>query len=437
VGDEAARNRLANPLDSADAGAMGKASKGKAAARLAPAEPPWVEPPRWSTWLLGMAASAGLALGSVATWVHHRISSSGGTYTSFCNVNEVVNCDSVVTSAYGSLFGVPVSAWAVGFYGILLALVVAAGGPPSERRNRARADAFAWAVAGTLFSAYLALVSAFVLKAVCLLCAGLYAASAVALGAAWIQASPLREAVRRLLERWHAVSRHPGLATAVVGAVAGVFIVSGWLGAQTRLTREQVFRSNPQFYDWYTAQPILDTPIEGGYAHGPENAPIQLVEFSDFECPHCAQAYVTLKDLLPRYQNQVRFLYHNFPLSNDCNSAISQKGHEHACRAAMAGDCAAQQGRFQPYSNLLFANQGNLDDKSLTGYAKQAGLDVDAFDKCLNSTAAAERVADDIKLGQKAGVRSTPTFFINNRRVEGNMTYENWLFAFAVELDKS
>jgi protein-disulfide isomerase/uncharacterized membrane protein len=415
---------------------MGKAAKGKAVLRRAPVEPPWADPPLWSTWLLGLAAVAGLILGSVSTWIHHRILSSGGAYTSFCNVNEIINCDTVVTSPYGSLFRVPVSVWAIGFYGILLVLAVAAAGPPSPRRDRARADAFAWAVAGSLFSAYLAIISAFVLKALCLICAGLYTASTVALGAAGIQASPLREAARRLLERWRAVRSHPALATAVVGSVIGVFVASGWLGAQTRLTREQVFRSNPQFYDWYTGQPIIDTPIGGGYAQGPENAPIQLVEFSDFECPHCAQAYVALKDLLPRYQNQIRFTYHHFPLSNDCNSAISQKGHEHACRAAVAGDCAAQQGRFPPYANLLFANQGNLDDKSLSSYAKQAGLDVDAFEKCMSSTAAAERVADDIKEGQKAGVRSTPTFFINSRKVEGNMTFENWLFAFAVELDK-
>jgi protein-disulfide isomerase/uncharacterized membrane protein len=415
---------------------MGKASKGKAVARLAPVEPPWEEPPRWSTWLLGLAAVAGLILGSVATWVHHRIVSSSGAYASFCNVSEIINCDSVLTSPYGSLFGVPVSAWAIGFYGILLVLVVAAGGRPSERRDRVRADAFAWAVAGSLFSAYLALISAFVVKALCLICAGLYTVSTVALGAAWIQASPLRKAAGRLLERWRAVRRHPALSAAVVAIVISIFVLSGWLGAQTRLTREQVFRSNPQFYDWYTGQPVIGAPIAGGYAQGPENAPIQLVEFSDFECPHCAQAYITLKDLLPRYQNQIRFTYHHFPLSNDCNSAISHKGHEHACRAAVAGDCAAQQGDFQPYANLLFANQGNLDDKSLRSYAKQVGLDVDAFEKCLSSTAAAERVADDIKEGQKAGVRSTPTFFINNRRVEGNMTFENWLFAFAVELDK-
>jgi protein-disulfide isomerase len=76
---------------------------------------------------------------------------------------------------------------------------------------------------------------------------------------------------------------------------------------------------------------------------------------------------------------------------------------------------------------------------SYTSGTKKLGLviDLDAFDKCIASPQAAERVTADIKEGQKAGVRSTPTFFINNRKLEGNLTYENWLFAFALELDKS
>jgi protein-disulfide isomerase len=274
------------------------------------------------------------------------------------------------------------------------------------------------------------------LKTLCLLCAGLYAVSLIALGAAWAQARPLGLAAARLLERWNAVRSRPGLSTAAVGGVVGVLALSTWLGAQTRLTREQVFHTNPQFFDWYTSQPVIDEPITGGHSRGPESAPIQLVEFSDFECPHCAQAYVTLKDLLPRYKEQVRFTSHNFPLSNDCNESMTQKGHEHACSAAAAAECAADGGKFDAFSTLLFANQGALEAKSLSGYAKEVGLDVGAFEKCMASSATADRITADVKAAVKAGVISTPTFFINGRRIQGNMPYENWLMAFAVELDK-
>ncbi len=415
---------------------MAKAPKQRPIAQPSAESATWNDPPRWSTWLLGGAAFAGIVLASISTWVHHEITHSSVGYTSFCNFSIAVNCDTVVTSPYGKLVGVPVSVWAIGFYALLLSLALRAAGSDPLRRDRARADALAMAVAGGLFSAYLAGISAFVLKTVCVLCAGLYVVSVTSLAAAWFAARPLRAAAKRLLERWHSMRNRPTLSIAVASVAITLFVLSGWLGAQTRLTRAQVLQSNPQFFDWYTSQPIVETPIEGGYSQGPEKAPIQLVEFSDFECPHCAQAYVTLKDLLPRYQNEVRFTSHHFPLSNECNAAITQRGHEHACQAAIAADCAAQGGKFPAFANLLFANQGNLDDKSLRTYAQQVGLDVDAFDKCVASSAAAERVAADIQAGQRAGVRSTPTFFINNRKVEGNLTYENWLFAFALELDK-
>jgi protein-disulfide isomerase len=405
--------------------------------RVATAEAPaWPDPPRWSPWFLGVVSIVGVALGGISTWVHHRLSAGAG-YTSFCNVNDTINCDRVVLSSHGTLLGVPVSAWAIAFYAVLLGFALRAAGPRSAARDRARADAFGWAVAGSLFSAYLATISIVVLRTLCLLCAGLYVVSAVALGAAWVQASPLREAAKRMAERWRAVLRHPFLATTAAATAASVLVLSSLLGAQTnKMTREQVFRSNPQFYDWYTSQPIVEAQVDGGYSQGPENAPIQLVEFSDFECPHCAQAYVTLKDLLPRYANQVRFTYHHFPLSSDCNSAMKQRGHEHACHAAIAAECAAQAGHFAPFANLLFANQGQLEDVSLHAYAKQAGADVAAFDRCFTSPPAPDRVAADIAAAQKLGVRSTPTFFLNNRKIEGNMTYEQWLLAFAVELDK-
>ena len=404
--------------------------------RAGPADAPaWGDPPRWTVWLLEAVSVVGMVLGAVSTWVHHRLTGGAG-YTSFCNVNDTINCDRVVLSSHGMLLGVPVSAWAIAFYAALLGFALRAAAPASAARDRARGDAFGWAVAGSLFSAYLATISIVVLRTLCLLCAGLYVVSALALGAAWAQASPIREAAARLLERWHAVRSHPVLATTLAGTAVAVLVLSSLLGAQTRLTRDQVFRSNPQFYDWYTNQPIVDVQIDGGYSQGPEKAPIQLVEFSDFECPHCAQAYVTLKDLLPRYQNQVHFTYHHFPLSSDCNSAVKQKGHEHACHAAIAADCVAQGDHFAPFASLLFANQGALEDASLRAYAKQVGADLGAFDRCFTSAPAPDRVAGDIAEAQKLGVRSTPTFFLNNRKIEGNMTYEQWLLAFAVELDK-
>ena len=109
----------------------------------------------------------------------------------------------------------------------------------------------------------------------------------------------------------------------------------------------------------------------GRHARGPEDAPIQLVEFSDFQCPHCARAHVMLKDLLSRYPNEVRFVFHHFPLSNLCNDAMQVRGHESSCEAAAASECAADQGQFDPFTNLLFAHQDRLDSQRMRSIARE------------------------------------------------------------------
>lgn len=414
---------------------MGKASKRKQADP--PAPPPLLpDPPRWAVRLLAASALAGAALSSVATYVHHRVVASGGAYTSFCNLSAAVNCDTVVASRFGMLLGVPVAAWGLAYYLALFLVALRAGGRASVDRDRARADAAALVAFGVLFSLYLATASVAVLHTICLLCAGLYTVSALCLLAAWHAAPALDETWVRVRERATGVARRPVVAVAGIGAVAAVLFLPSWLPAPTRMTRQEIFRTNPQFYEWYTSQPVVDPPDHGGNVEGPGDAPLELVEFSDFECPHCARAHVVLKDVLPRYKNEVKFVFRYFPLSNECNDAMPARGHEHACAAAVAAQCAAEQGRFPAYENLLFAHQEALTGADLRGYAKDAGLDLAAYDKCLADPSTAERVKADVEAGKRAGVRSTPTFFLNGRRIEGNMPFESWLLAFGVELDK-
>lgn len=415
---------------------MGKASRKKRQSQPV-SELVLADPPRWSGPLLAGSALAGISLAVLSTYVHYRVTSSSGGYTSFCNVSAAVNCDSVVTSSFAKLFGIPVSLWGLAFY-LLLFRVALRAARPSPASQQARADAFALAVGGLAYSLYLAAVSIFVLETVCLLCAGLYLVSVASLTAAWALARPFGVTASLLRERWQTVRRHPALATAGAMAVAAIVVFPGWLGAPTHMTRQEVFRASPKFYDWYTGQPIVeDVPRDGGNAIGPENAPVTLVEFSDFECPHCGRAHVTLKDVLSRYANEVRFVFHHFPLSNQCNDAIQNRGHEHACAAAVAAECAAQAGRFAPYVNLLFANQNALGPDALKKYASEVGLDVSTFETCLSGSEATDRLHADVEAGKRAGVRSTPTFFLNGRKIEGNLSFQDWLYALAVELDKS
>lgn len=150
-------------------------------------------------------------------------------------------------------------------------------------------------------------------------------------------------------------------------------------------------------------------------AMGPANASVTMVEFGDFECPYCAQFHAqTLPLILQEYGTRIRFVWRNFPLT-----AL----HPYAEKAAEAGECANEQGAFWKYHDLLFGNQNALDRPSLGKYATMAGLDMDSFNKCLDSGKHAAEVASDERAGVTAGVTGTPAFVIGGQPVTGSQPY--------------
>jgi protein-disulfide isomerase len=147
------------------------------------------------------------------------------------------------------------------------------------------------------------------------------------------------------------------------------------------------------------------------HAQGSPGAPITLVEYGDYECPHCGRAHLVVKALQRALGPNLRFVFRNFPLS---------QVHPRATRAAMAAEAAALQGRFWPMHDLLFENQDALEDEDLYRYAEAAGLDVDRFARDIESEAVAMRVKEDILSGARSGVNGTPTFFVNGLRYDGS-----------------
>jgi protein-disulfide isomerase len=151
-------------------------------------------------------------------------------------------------------------------------------------------------------------------------------------------------------------------------------------------------------------------------AKGPENAPIEIVEFSDFQCPYCLAANPTVKRVLDTYGDRVRFVYRNYPLPN----------HPQARPAAEAAQCANAQGRFWPYHDRLFANPSKLSDGDLKRTAAELGLDTGRFNACLDSHQFKEVIDADLQAGQEAGVSGTPAFFINGREINGAQPFEQF-----------
>jgi protein-disulfide isomerase len=162
-------------------------------------------------------------------------------------------------------------------------------------------------------------------------------------------------------------------------------------------------------------------PIEGrDHIQGKINAPITLLEYGDYECPYCGEAYPIVKEIQERLGEKLCFAFRNFPLANS---------HPHAVHSAEAAEAAAAQGRFWEMHDLLYENQGALEDEDLAQYAAGLGLDAERLLREVQSRHHQARVQEDFKTGTRAGVNGTPSFFINGERYDGPRDVETFLEA--------
>ncbi len=151
-----------------------------------------------------------------------------------------------------------------------------------------------------------------------------------------------------------------------------------------------------------------------GPARGPANAPVTIVEFSDFQCPFCGRLEPELQHLLKAYPSRIRLVYRNLPL---------ESLHPNAMSAAQAGVCAGQQGKFWQMHDLMFAEQNALTVPALKDKAKRIGLNTQQFDQCLDSGATLPAIKADLDAAKQLGLSTTPTTFVNGRFIDGAVSY--------------
>ena len=151
------------------------------------------------------------------------------------------------------------------------------------------------------------------------------------------------------------------------------------------------------------------------WRRGPDDAPVTLVEYGDFQCPHCGAAYRVLEELLAQFPGRVRLVYRHFPLMSS---------HPRALPAAIAAEAAGAQGRFWEMHHLLFENQHALGDDELLEYAKRIGLDMERFRADFEGRLNESKIREQLRQGARSGVNGTPTIFVNGERYDGPRTVE-------------
>lgn len=364
-------------------------------------------PPRWARASFLALSLAGLAVAADLTLIHVKVHTDPA-YRSFCAISEEINCDTVAQSEWSVFLGVPTSVW--GMVGYLLMGVLAAWG--LSRRRLAPGWPAGLLVLLSGFSVLVALglgvVSKLVIGSMCLMCIASWAISAGLLLLAWLQVRPTG-AVAAVRADLRALLGHKRLFAGLVAA--GVGAVLALIG----------------FYPRYWE---LDARVgPGGLAHGQDaqgvpwigaqEPRVTIVEFSDYQCPHCVRAHHDLRRLVERLPG-VRLAHRHYPLDQACNPTIRSRFHPAACERARAALCAEEQGRFWEMNDLLFLaqHQPALD---LTTLARQLRLDLPRFRACLEAPATRERLAADLAEGRRVGVRGTPTFQIGDTQFVGQV----------------
>ena len=160
-----------------------------------------------------------------------------------------------------------------------------------------------------------------------------------------------------------------------------------------------------------------------GPSRGPANAPVTIVEFSDYQCPFCKRAEPIVQEVLKRYPDKVRLVFRHFPLPM----------HPNARPAAEAALCANEQGKFWEFHEKVFGGTG-LEEADLTGYASAAGIDAEKFKACVAERRFKDKVDADTKAGSEAGVSGTPAFFVNGIMLSGAMPVEKFSAIIESEL---
>jgi uncharacterized membrane protein/protein-disulfide isomerase len=376
-----------------------------------------------SRTLLVAFALLGLAASSVSSYVHYKLVTEQH-YASFCDVSATVSCTEAYLSRYGSFMGVPVAVLGVIFFATILLLAAMAGRPASASKENAPAYIFALSTVGLAFALYLGWSSYFVLKVFCILCAITYV-SVIAIfiisgGATTFPMTTLPGRASRDIRT---------LVSTPSALLALLLLLGASAGAVSLFPREvqatQAAASNQEAYpqvteeqrlkleQWWDVQPKADLPLDMN------GAKVQIVQFSDYQCPGCRAAHETFARVLPNYAGKgVEFVLKHYPLEGECNPNVPTGNHFAACEAAAAYVMARGNPNQQKLDDWLFANQASLTREVVERAARDiAGI----TDFSARYPAALVEVKTDATLGGLVKVGSTPTVYINGRMIAGRM----------------
>jgi protein-disulfide isomerase/uncharacterized membrane protein len=337
-----------------------------------------------------------------------------------------INCTTVSHSKYSKLFNIPVAA-----YGLFLYIIISLFSC-FMLYEKEKAAVPAWFLFWiTLFVSIadigLFLISVFFIKAVCLLCISTYLISFILLILliiyfVKIKTKPLFLKIMQndtfYLKKYLFIF-FASIIFAGASAYAADYVIKG-------KKSDYLFE---KIWTLFSKQKKIDVEVSSYIESGNKDAPITIIEFSDFLCPHCARVSNIIDDIISANPSKIKLKFINFPLDSTCNYLASRVLHKGACMLARGSVCAANQNKFEEYKKLVFEKKiknrdFTPDTKIMQELAETSGMDVSEFEDCIYSDETLKKLHNQFVEALKLNVNSTPTLYINDRHYEYRLTKE-------------
>ncbi len=338
-----------------------------------------------------------------------------------------VNCTKVTASKFSKLFGIPLAFWGI-FYFILMASFIPVLLLTGDKIKKYYSALFFWFILlGSVFDLALFFISLFWIKAVCSLCIITYASNWISLLVLLlyfrrVQFNPfnLTDAIDKIrsYHKKDLFAKYIPLACIVI-IFAGLTAYGSnryLLSVREKFILKVQKEAFKHIVKDFRKTKTIDVNPSPLLTIGDPDAPVTIVEFSDFLCPYCSIASKVIEEIIKENPEKVKLVFMNYPLDKECNTSMNRQVHPGSCLVARGGISASNQGGFNEYHNLAFKMRvKNPDRKYLRQLAALSGLNVEKFFEDLDSPETIEELNSQLKRGIQLGVRSTPTIYINGK----------------------
>jgi protein-disulfide isomerase/uncharacterized membrane protein len=370
-------------------------------------------PHRWPLVIALVLSLVGIGVSIQLTNIHY-FTHTDPAYHSVCAIDEKINCETVAESPYSVFLGLPVSVWGLLVYALTAALSLWGIVRGRLHPGWPRGALFAAFALGLVASASLAYISFFRIDSLCIFCATLYVLNLLLVGAAIAALTTARRGpIGALADDLRSAGRRP------LGPILTVLVAAAAVAGPLLLVPP--YWVHPGWRDL----PELPTGVtdEGHHWVGAEDAVLDIVEYSDYQCPHCRRAHKNMRNTVAKFSDTVRLVHHHMPVDHHCNPEVKKSFHPRACELAKGVECAADQGKFWEMNDAVFSVQDQVRaaDIDLDDLASQIGLDEAKFAECMRKGEVMKRIRKDLAAARRLPIPGTPTYFIHSQPYPGGI----------------